>query len=170
MIEQNTVQKAFAFFCDYPTTAIHLRELSRRLSLSMPAVISAVGKLEKEGLVTVDRQRAWTMVRAAGNERFVRLKRVRNLERLYESGLVDALVRIGNHPQAIVCFGSYSRGEDAEQSDIDIAIINGRSGELPETYGKTLRRPVSLHFPKMNRVSSEFRENLRNGIILEGAW
>lgn len=169
MIGKTTTQHVLEYFFLNPTTRVHLRELSRQTGLSMPTIITAVTKLEKEGFVNVERGRAWTFVTANRNRDFLRKKRLFNLAQLYESGLVDALIR-SCHPQAIICFGSYSRGEDTEESDIDIAIINGKDGTLPETFEQALRRPLSLHHPKMSRISKEFRENLRNGVVLDGAW
>jgi predicted nucleotidyltransferase len=170
MIGKNIKWKILSYFFTVPNKSIHLRELSRQTGVSMPTIVTTTNTLEQEGLLHIDRQRAWTMVKASGNERFRRLKRVHNLQQLYESGIVDALIKASNHPQAIICFGSYSRGEDDEKSDIDIAILNGRSGKISEMFDKVLRRPVSLHYPKMERISNEFREELRNGIILDGAW
>ncbi len=170
MVFENNTQRVLAFFFTFPSRTIHLRELSRTMKLTMPAILNAVRKLEQEALVTVERQRAWTFLSANRTERFNRLKRLFNIEQLYESGFVDTVRKEFHHPQAIICFGSFSRGEDDEQSDIDIAILRGRTGSLPKTFAQLLRRKVSLHHPRMERVSQEFRENLRNGIILDGAW
>ncbi|MFH1917068.1 MAG: nucleotidyltransferase domain-containing protein [Nanoarchaeota archaeon] len=87
------------------------------------------------------------MVRAnVENKRFIWLKRVNNLERLYESGLVELISSGDLTPQAIICFGSYARGDDTEQSDIDLAIINGRQSVIStEKVEKVLKSVHSVH-------------------------
>src|SRR3989344_5216760 len=107
MIEKTTTQQTLEFFCTYPTRHIYLRELSRQLKRSMPAILGAVRKLEKEQLIIVERGKALTVVKANTDYRFRRVKQVHNLSALYASGLVDQLLRAAGHPQAIVCFGSY---------------------------------------------------------------
>jgi len=171
MIEKNTTQTTLEYFFTYPLREIHLRELTRKLSTSLPTVLITIKKLSKERLVVVTKGRAITTVKAnLDSVLFFRLKRISNLERLLVSGLIDALSSAFKIPQAIICFGSYSRGEDIETSDIDIAIIGGTEKQIElEKFEKLLKRRISLHFVKLAKVSEEFKKNLCNGIVLEGA-
>lgn len=171
MIENNNTLRVLGWFFNFPTSETYLRELSREMKLSMPAIIAAVNKLQKENLVIVQRKKALTTVKANLDcKMFLNLKRVNNLEKLYTSGLADYLSSSFNKPQAIICFGSYSRGEDIEKSDIDIAIIEGTEKEIPfEKFEKLLKRKISIHHIKLSKISEEFKSNLCNGIILEGA-
>ena len=89
-----------------------------------------VDSLKKEGLVFVNKTKALTKVKAnMENKGFTRMKRLSNLESIYTSGFVDYLLK-ELRPLAIICFGSYSRGEDFEKSDLDIAIIKGLQKNL----------------------------------------
>lgn len=171
MIEKNNTQRLWAHFCQHPTSETHLRELARQLTLSMPAIIAAVEKLKRENLITVRKTRPLTLVKAnLENKKFVQLKRICNLEQLYESGLVEFLTTQYNHPQAIVCFGSYARGEDTEQSDIDIAIIGAAEKKTDLiVFEKKLKRTIALHHFSPSSISEEFKTNLANGIVLEGS-
>lgn len=171
MIEKNNIQRVLGWFFDNPTTETHLRELSRAMRLSMPAILSAVKKLENLNLVAVKKGKAVTAIRAnLENISFARLKRIYNIESLYASGLVDYLHKEFKIPKAVICFGSYSRGEDTEKSDIDIAIIGSAEKQLQlGKFEKKLKRSVSIHNIFLNRVSEEFKANIYNGIILEGA-
>jgi len=171
MIGKTNIQKVLAFFFTYPTRELHLRQLSRETSLSMPTILAAIKKLQHEELLTIKKGRAFTLVKAnLENNNFIRLKRVYNLESLYESGLVDFLYNEFKKPHAIVCFGSYSRGDDTENSDIDIGIIGASEKELnADSFEKKLRKRISLHFIDLDKTSVEFKSNLFNGIVLEGA-
>lgn len=171
MIKKTNTQKMLGHFFTYPLKETYLRELSRELKLSMPAVTASVHNLGKEGLVTITRGKALTTVKAnVAHPFFRRLKRVHNLEQLYLSGLTDFILKNEDEPQAIVCFGSYSRGEDTEQSDVDIAVVGGSQREIDTaSFDKTLKRGVSIHLVDLKKISKEFHNNLCNGIVLEGA-
>lgn len=171
MIEKNNIQKVLEWFFTCPLKEIHLRELARELKLSMPTIITAVNRLARERFVTVTKGRAMTTIKANLEAvLFIRLKRVNNLERLYTSGFVDMLMKVFRMPSAIICFGSYARGEDTERSDIDIAIVGGTENDCPvERYEEVLKRGISLHIIDRKKISKEFSANLANGIVLEGA-
>jgi len=171
MIEKTTIRRMLELFFAYPTRTFHLRELSRELGLSMPTVLSTVRRLKKDGLVIVKRSRPLAQISANTDLLlFARLKRIYNLESLYLSGLVDFLYKEYRRPRAIICFGSYSRGDDTEKSDVDIAIITDLPKELDlSKFEKRLGRNISIHIINLKRISTEFKANLCNGIALEGA-
>ena len=171
MIEKNNKEKVLEHFFKYPTEGIHLRELSRRIQLSMPAILSITKKLEKEGLITKNKGIALTVLMPNNeNKNFLRLKRVYNLKSLYFSGLIDYLIKEYRLPQAIICFGSYSKGEDFEKSDIDIAIISGNEKNTNlEKFERILARKISIHHISLDKISRELKSNIFNGIVLEGA-
>ncbi|MDI6721630.1 MAG: nucleotidyltransferase domain-containing protein, partial [Candidatus Aenigmarchaeota archaeon] len=101
---------------------------------------------------------------------FIRAKRVNNLKKLYDSRIVDYLSEIYDKPEAIILFGSYGRGDDVENSDIDIAVITRSHKELnTEKFEKFMSREVSIHEIDLKKTSTEFHNNLINGIVLEGA-
>ena len=171
MIEKNTIWKVLTMFFENPTTEFHLRELSRQTKLSMPSIISTTDKLNKEQLITKKKTPFLTTTKAnAKNQQFTRLKRIFNLEQIYNSNITDDLIQEYNHPQAIILFGSYSRGEDTETSDIDIGIITHKNKNIElAPYEKKLKRKISIHEIDVHKISPEFKNSIYNGIILEGA-
>ena len=172
MIEKSTTQKALAMFFDYPSREFHLRELSRVLKLSMPTIIAATDKLAKEGLVIKAKDKILTKTKAnRENSWFIRQKRVYNLERIYASGVLDYISKAYNCPKAIILFGSFSRGEDIENSDIDIAVFSNKRLNLEvKAHEKLLKRNISIHEINIEKISQEFRSNLANGVLMEGSW
>jgi hypothetical protein len=77
--------------------------------------------------------------------------------------------------KAIILFGSYRKGDDTEQSDIDIAAeISGN--ELPKIielgflqnhgYRKDVR--INLYIFSRNHVDINLFSNIANGIVLTG--
>ena len=172
MIEKSTIQKVLAIFFENPSREFHLRELSRLLKLSMPTIISATDKLAKENLITKEKGKVVTKVTAnRDNIDFTRLKRMHNLELIYQSSIIDHISESYNNPKAIILFGSFSRGEDIEKSDIDVAVMTNKRLSLDLLkYEKILKKPISIHEVNLDKISKEFKANLLNGIVLEGSW
>lgn len=97
-------------------------------------------------------------------------KRIENQKLVYESGLVDYLSE--QYPgSTIILFGSYSRGEDTHDSDIDIAIIGSKEKDISlRVFEDCLERVINInYYGSMAGIKKELRENLCNGIVLSGA-
>jgi predicted nucleotidyltransferase len=172
MIEKSTIQEVLEFFFRNPSKEFHLRELSRLLKLSMPTIISTTNALAKENLIVKSKSSFMTKVQAnMENAFFIRKKRLHNLELMYDSGIVDYLMKTYNNPKSMILFGSFSRGDDIESSDIDVAVITNKRINLNlSEYEVFLGRRISIHEIELKKISSEFRSNLMNGIVLEGSW
>ena len=72
-------------------------------------------------------------------------------------------------PEAIVLFGSYSRGEDDIDSDIDLAIINGKQEEIDKQgYEEELGKDISFRIVDISETSENIVKTFSNGIVLRG--
>ncbi len=151
---------------------LNQRAVARLLGVSQPAVMKALPGLEKTGFVTTKQDKdskRWEIELNRENPRSIQLKRVDNLRQIYESCLSD-LLEEKFAGCTVLLFGSYSRGEDTESSDIDIAIV-GRGEEALnlEDIEKALGRRINLNFyDSFGSVHKNLRENLFNGIVLVG--
>lgn len=146
------------------------RDLALALNVSQPAISKSLPKLKKEDLITVTKDKRFSIALNRENSLVIGLKRADNLKQLYESGFVKHLISVYNHPKAIILFGSFSKGEDTEKSDIDIAIITSKKASLDlGDYEKELKRVINIHEVELNKVSEEFKNSLYNGIVLEGS-
>lgn len=73
-------------------------------------------------------------------------------------------------PECIVIFGSYAKGEDTRESDIDIAVMTAMK-EYPQLdiYEADLKRKISLHLiDNIQNEEKDFINTLANGIVLYG--
>ena len=156
--------KVLEVFFRTPTTKYHLRALARKAKLSAPATMNATKELIKQRLLKKTNTPPTTTYEAIDSKKFVRKKRVWNLNSIYESGLVDELAE--TDPQAIILFGSYSRGEDWEKSDIDLLVIEPRK---KITITKILGKSVDI-FTDVENLPKELQNNIINGIVLYGRW
>jgi len=170
MIDKNSNSIVLDVFFDNPTKEFHARELSRKTGISIFSVLEAIKKLSKKGFLSVNKKGNMKIVKASHSTIFIRAKRIRNLEKVYDSGLVDYLVNAYENPEVIILFGSYNRGDDVENSDIDIAVITKEHKKHNlEKFERILSRKISMHEIDLKKVSREFHNNLINGIVLEGA-
>jgi len=161
-------RRVFTFLCRRAGEKLSQRDIAKQLDISPTTVGEAVKELgplvKKEpvkniNLISLDQ----------ANARAVALKRVENLRQLTCSGLIEELEQ--RLPGAtIILFGSYARGEDDTQSDVDLAIIGrSRTSLKLERFEKLLERPLSLHwFRTWKHPSAELRNNILNGIVLLG--
>ena len=172
MIEKSTTWTVLENFFTNPTTEFHLRELSRLLGKSMPTIISSTDKLSEKNLIIKIKGKVITKLMAnRENVKFLQYKRLYNLKMIYDSDVLLFISKAYNNPRLVALFGSYSRGEDTEDSDIDIAVVTNKKIALDMTkFEKKLQRRISIHEVELERVSNEFKANLANGIVLEGSW
>ncbi|MDP3027824.1 MAG: nucleotidyltransferase domain-containing protein, partial [Nanoarchaeota archaeon] len=103
------------------------------------------------------------------SDKFKQLKRISNFSKILDSGLVDFLNE-KFPPEAISVIGSYSRGEDIKDSDIDIIIISKKEYYSVSliNFEKKLNRKIHLIITYYDKMSNEFYTNLINGIVLYG--
>lgn len=153
-------------------TVLNQRGIARILNVSPPAVMKAVPGLMELGFarVTQDKEsKRWSIELNRDNHKVMQLKRADNLKQIYESGFADFLEKefAGG---TVILFGSYSRGEDIVNSDIDIAVVGRKSKHVDLTqYEKVLERVITINFyDSFKVIHKHLKENLCNGIILAG--
>ncbi len=164
--------RIFRLLCARAGRVFNQREISKLLGVSPTAVGKAIPVLKRRGLAKVERNKARMMVLVSLNRdsgRTVALKRVENLRAFYESGVVEFLEE--EFPGCgIILFGSYSRGEDVERSDIDIAIIGSRkrAGDLSQ-FEKELGKEIRAQsYGKLDLVDKNLRDGILRGIVIHG--
>lgn len=169
MLTKNNSFKIIRIFFDSPEKKFHIREIARITRLSPPAVMKIAEKLSKEGLLISEKGKVVTDLSASKSEKFIQIKRSFNLYSLYECGLVAFLRNVYEEPEAIVLFGSYSRGEDTSKSDIDIAVITGKR-IMPDIkrFERPLCRKISIDEINIKEAEDSFLNSLANGIVLYG--
>ncbi len=155
-------------------TSLNQRRIANILGVSQPAVMKALPDLEKKKFLKAKQDKdskRWSIELNRDNSKVLELKRVDNLKQIYETEFVDFLE--SNFPGGvIVLFGSYSRGEDTINSDIDIAVIGRKEKSVNlAKYEKMLERTVNINFyDSFKSIHKHLKENLCNGIVLVGGF
>ena len=167
MKNTDTRERVLKLLFNYPLRGFHVREISRLLKISPPAISKAIKQLEKENLISISKKFLYEIKANLENQEFRNMKRVHNLKSIYDSGLFSYL-KESSPLGAIILFGSYSRGDDTEKSDIDIAIEGKDKKLILEEYEKKLNRRINIEFIEFRNISKELKDNIINGIILSG--
>src|SRR3989344_4973668 len=164
--------KIFRFLCINAGKNFNLSEIARNLKVSPTAVAKALVNLKNEEIVLVKTNKSMNLLSIElnlENQRVMELKRVENLSIIYESGIISFL---SEHlpGTTIILFGSYSRGDDLFNSDIDLAIIGTKEKRLDlSQFEKILKKKITLNFyNNLNNIDKNLRNNLLNGIVLSG--
>lgn len=151
---------------------LNQRQIANFLEVSPPAVMKALPALERENLIKIKQDKEtkrWAIELNRNNHKVMQLKRADNLRQIYETGLADFLEK-EFAGATIILFGSYSRGEDIINSDIDIAVIGRKDKQIDVTlYEKRTERKININFyNSFKGIHKRLKENLCNGLVLAG--
>ncbi len=164
-------QDIFSLFCLSVGKKLSQREIAKTLKVSPTAVANSLKKLKKENLIKIEKTKTINFVSFNTDEqKTIELKRVENLKNIYTSSLLDYLIE--ELPGGIIIlFGSYSRGEDTYNSDIDLAVIERKDKMLKlEKYEDILKRKININFySSWKEINKELKNNILAGIILYGS-
>ena len=168
MLEQTNELKLLRIFFNSPSKKFHIRELARITKLNPNTVSSSIKELVKEGVLKKEAKTHIVEVSAHYNEKFKRLKRLDNIQKIYDSQIIEEIIK-NQEPEAIMLMGSYSFGEDMESGDIDLVVISKKNYSFSlEKFEKLLNRKIHLIYTNYSEMSKEFYTNLINGVILYG--
>ncbi len=171
MLQNYNRWRVLSVFFDDPEAEFQLREIGRKTRLAPTSVKLHMEALSKEGLITSKRHRVqgyplYSANRGAGGFRF--LKKINTAIAIRESRLL-AYLSDKCMPDAIVLFGSASKGEDTRDSDLDMLLICPEKKLVLENFEKTLNRKINLFFSEdFSKLSKELKNNIINGTVLEG--
>jgi predicted nucleotidyltransferase len=155
---------AEVFFAE-PTKVHYIKEISRIIHLAPTSVKNHIQELVKEGLIEeTDKEIFKGYLARRDNPEFIFYKKISNLISIKSSKLQDYLKE--HYPKAIILFGSYDKGEDIENSDIDLFIDSKKFRVDAEKFGKILKRNIHLVFKE--EAEKSLLESINQGTILFG--
>jgi predicted nucleotidyltransferase len=172
MLDKSDTWKTLELFFKKPLYPFHLREICRILKWSPTKVRMLLDQLKKSDLVKEVKEKNLSIFRPnPESEDYKRYKLTYNLMQAIEitNYLEDKLEFF----DAIIFFGSASRGEDIENSDFDICVVGRKEAEIDlKDFEKKISRKISLlfieSFKELKEKNPELSNNLINGMILKG--
>ncbi len=147
-------------FLERPTEQVTQTELIRALGISKATAIKWSRVLVENGLLNL-KERAGARFYSLNKESPV----VKQLKLLFLlSELYPKITRLGIEGAEVYIYGSASRGESDEKSDIDILVIGSERGLIQKIKSLDSRIKVSFFTPaewlKTSRVDSAFFERV----------
>ena len=173
MLQKCSVLNVAGVFFKEPTKDHYLLEISKKADLSHTSTKTHLQTLIKLSLIkeSVEKKgdRKFPIFRAEiQNKNYKTYKKIFNLLELHNSKLVDFL-QDSLMPKCIVLFGSYRRGEDVEDSDIDLFMESKEEKVELSKFTKLLNRNIQLHFKDdFKKYPKELKNNIINGVVLQG--
>ncbi len=169
MIEKYSRYRILQEFFYFPRKNFQMREISRNTKLAQPSIMNHLKALVKEGLILREEKGIYpAYVANRENEFFKEYKKADLILKMKQIKLIDYIYD-SCLPNVIILFGSSSKGEDTEESDIDLFVQSPEKKLNLEKYEKILKRKISLFFGEdFSRLSKELKNNILNGVIIKG--
>lgn len=169
MIRKNIKNQIEEYFFLNPTTKLRLRQIEREVKVPFPSVVRYAKELTEENLLKKETISNITIYSANRNSKeYLLEKKLFNIKQLQE--LTNYIIEELSNPNIII-FGSYSKGEDIESSDIDLFIETPSKKELDlKKFEKELQRKIQLftHKKITDIKNKDLINNIINGISLNG--
>jgi predicted nucleotidyltransferase len=172
MLQNCSTQKVLNCFFREPTKKYSLKEISIKSKIAHTSVKMILNDLIKEKLIILEKEikgkRIFPVYFANVNcDYYKKLKKINNLKELLEIELIETIEE-EFMPKSIILFGSFSKGEDIEGSDIDIFVESEENEINLKKFEKKLFRKINLYFGDLKKLNKNLKENIINGIVLEG--
>lgn len=170
MIAKINKIKILEVFVKNSLKGFSIREIAREIKLAYPSVRNYIKELADENFIT-GKEKYGKVLYFANREsrKFRNFKIYYNMDLLYSTGLLDYVNEKLGYP-TIILYGSFSRGEDTDRSDIDLVIITKESSLDLSKYEKKLNHELHIIFLRNLKEirNKELKLNIINGIVLEG--
>ena len=147
---------------------IGVREYSREMGVSPPTASKILKDFSSENLLNERIERGYLLFKI-NRDSFI-LQRLSEIYWTEKLGRLVEYINLELYNPTIVLFGSLSKLEVTDSSDIDLAIFSTLNKEIDlQKYERLLKRKVQIfHFNSLEEVNKELINNILNGNILSG--
>tara|TARA_B100001971_G_C18152189_1_gene516458 strand:- start:541 stop:1086 length:546 start_codon:yes stop_codon:yes gene_type:complete len=168
--------KIMELFFNNPNRDFHIRESAKLIAINPMTASKYLDKFVKENLLLKRKERNNILFSAnTENILFKEEKKHYNIIKIMKSGLIKYFEKELNYPKSIILFGSYAKGENIQESDIDIFIMSEIKKKFNlEKFEKILKADMQLfiyskkEFNEMKKKNKELLNNIINGVKLSG--
>ena len=169
MIQKCSYFAVLEVFFKEPKSIHFIREIGRKVQLAQTSVRNHIKDLEKNKLIVAKKANPFDgFVSNRDNEEFLFYKQAYNFYSLLE---LKKLIIKELYPKAIIIFGSYARGEDVEESDIDIVVITKVKKDIEtKKLEKIMGRKISIMYKEsLEKIEEPIKSNILNGWVIYGS-
>jgi predicted nucleotidyltransferase len=171
IVISTVIQKVLAFFCLRANIKLHEREIARQLGISPSATHEALKFLSNEDVLNTER--IGKMVFYTLNENCSLVRQYKTMTIIFS--LEPLVLELKHVTELVIIFGSVVKGENIEDSDIDLFIATSnpeKTEEILYQFGKNFPleiRPVIISLNEWmdyEEKNSVFYNEVRKGILL----
>jgi|TARA_Y100000310_G_scaffold335205_1_gene416678 predicted nucleotidyltransferase len=157
------------YFLETPSSRLRVREIERTLKLPLPSIIRYCKELVEENILTTETiGNVKLYVSNKTHQNYILEKKIYNIKNIYKSGIIEYLKKELSNP-TIILFGSYVKGEDTEESDIDLYIETLTKKQIKIIkFKKILNRDIQIfQYKNIEEIKNpHLANNIINGITL----
>ncbi len=163
----NIINNLIPFFEDC-YRRINVREYAKIIKVSPPTASKILKKYEREGLLKKEEDRGYLLFFANKDN-----KELIDLSRIYWKNKLDKITKEIDKKMispTIILFGSLSKAETKQDSDIDLALFGEKKKINFKKFEKELKREIQIFwFKSINEVKDKtLLNNIVNGYTLKG--
>ncbi|MBI5392363.1 nucleotidyltransferase domain-containing protein [Candidatus Woesearchaeota archaeon] len=173
MLQKSSMQLITDVFYRFPTKEHTLKDVSNCTKIAHTSVKQNLQKLVRIELIQQKiekkgRRKFPLYIANKNNRLLIQYKQIYNLQSIMESGIIQYLEE-ELMPKCILVFGSYQRGEDIEDSDIDLFVESKKKELKLRKFEEKLGRKIEIHFNEhFTSYPIELKNNIINGTVLHG--
>lgn len=159
-------------FFEEPAREFNVREIARILKISPATASKKLKKLNVHSFLKFRKERILDLYKANfDSEEYKDLKIYYTIRKLKTSNFINEINKFYLFP-TIILFGSCSKGEDIESSDIDLVIISEKTKIFPELkkFEKIFKKEIQIfNIRKISEIPNKHLiNNILNGITIQG--
>jgi len=168
LTETNTL-KVLGYLIESPGREFIEKEIQKATGVSKGGVNLVLKKLAQKGLVERKQRGRMYFYTTQLNHPFIKqLKILKNIARLW-----PLVKKLKGASQKIILFGSWGRGENLKDSDIDLCILTNSAEEVQQIVKKSnlrdrlqliIRTPIG--FAELEKKNPVFFKEIDRGIVL----
>ena len=176
LYQKITQLNVLTLFLKNPHSSYYLRESARILEMDPMTIKRSLALLVEDELLIKFSEKNRILYKAhIENPSFRHLKISYNLSWLQEKNVRDFLTSTMNATTSIILFGSYAKGENDEESDVDILTISLAKNKPSAELATLLETDVNLVNFTPAQWSSQAKKNrafyldvILDGVVLYG--
>lgn len=159
-------EKVLELFFNAPTREWHFEEILQETTMARSKVDRWLKRFVKEGLIKriKEGKKMPFYLSNYDSVHYKNKKKMFALFQLYESGLLDYLSS-SSKARTVILFGSFSRSDWYEKSDIDIFIYGDSEGLRIAPYETKLHKDIQLFVCKTKEDLAKYSEDMLRNII-----
>jgi predicted nucleotidyltransferase len=146
-----------------------VREYATLIKVSPPTASSILKNFTSQDLLNEKKERVYKFYWVKRDSNFIDLSRIYWKNKFMRLGILKYIENEVIDP-LIILFGSLSKAEVTESSDIDFAMIcsNKKNLDLKKFEKKLGRNIHLLVFKSLDEIPKELKSNILNGFVLRG--